>query len=67
MEYLSDFDEKLMVKEVNICSFRGVWRNFDELVVKGLRRGHEQKIRILTLKLKTFLETEKCLETQEES
>ena len=37
MEYLSDLHEKWMVREVNICSFWGVWRDFDGLVGKGLR------------------------------
>ena len=36
MKYLSDLDEKLMVTEVKICSFRGVLRKNDGLVVKGL-------------------------------
>ena len=36
-EYLLDLDEKWMVREVDICSFRGVSRKNDGLGVKGLR------------------------------
>ncbi len=36
-EYLLDLDEKWMVREVDICSFRGVSRKNDGLGVKGLK------------------------------
>ena len=36
-EYLLDLDEKWMVREVDICSFRGVSRKNNGLSVKGLR------------------------------
>ena len=36
IEYCSDLHEKWMVREVNICSFWPVWRNYDGLVAKGL-------------------------------
>ena len=32
-----------MVREVNICSFRGVLRKLDGLDVKGLDDGHSRK------------------------
>ena len=38
IEYCSDLHEKWMVREVNICSFWGVWRKYDGLVAKGLRQ-----------------------------
>ena len=36
-EYLSNLDEKWMVREVDICSFRGVSRKNDGLGVEGLK------------------------------
>ena len=39
MKYLSDLDEKWMVREVEFWSFRGVSWYFDGLVVLGLMKS----------------------------